>query len=444
MSRYQEALAWLYGLESRGIKLGLSRMEAALALRGDPHEGLRYLHVAGTNGKGSVCAMAERSLRAAGHKTGWFSSPHLHRYVERVRIGGRPLSEKEMASRIFSLRDDARLPPLTFFEYTTLAAFEAFRDHGCDVVVLEVGLGGRLDSTNVVTPTVSVITQLALDHTHILGNSLRAIAKEKAGIVKPGAPLVTSVRDRSALAVLRARAKAAGVPLSRLGADFQHQPSEQSAGRARGRRIDVRVGEHSLLGLRLSLDGAFQPENAACAVAALIALREGGLSVPDEAIRAGLARVRWPGRMESISAKRSRVGVATLIDAAHNPEGCVALAAELRRRLGEQAGRAGAKKNVVLLFGAMVDKEHAPMLACFDGLVSRRVYVTPGVQRAAKAATFKALRPGVVADSVSAGIERAAKLAGPEGLMVVAGSIHLLGEVRAEILGLRQDPPIAM
>ena len=180
MSGYQEALTWMYGLESRGVKLGLAPMQAALSLRGNPHDGLRYLHVAGTNGKGSVCAMTERALRAAGYRTGWFSSPHLHRYVERIRINGRPIAEAEMARRLFSLRDDPRLPQLTFFEYTTVAAFEAFREHGCDVVVLEVGLGGRLDSTNVVSPTVTVVTNIGLDHMHVLGDNIRSIAREKA------------------------------------------------------------------------------------------------------------------------------------------------------------------------------------------------------------------------------------------------------------------------
>ncbi len=233
MSGYQEALTWMYGLESRGVKLGLAPMQAALSLRGNPHDGLRYLHVAGTNGKGSVCAMTERALRAAGYRTGWFSSPHLHRYVERIRINGRPIAEAEMARRLFSLRDDPRLPQLTFFEYTTVAAFEAFREHGCDVVVLEVGLGGRLDSTNVVSPTVTVVTNIGLDHMHVLGDNIRSIAREKAGIIKARAPLVTGVRDPVAAAVMTEKVRRMGTTSWRLGRDFSITPTGEKRGEPR-------------------------------------------------------------------------------------------------------------------------------------------------------------------------------------------------------------------
>ena len=421
----------MYGLESRGVKLGLGPMQSALKVRGNPHEGLRYLHVAGTNGKGSVCAMAERALRAAGLRTGWFSSPHLHRYAERIRINGRPIGEAELGRRLLALRDDPRLPALTFFEYTTVAAFEAFREHACDVVVLEVGLGGRLDSTNVVTPTVTVVTNIGLDHTHILGDNVRSIAREKAGIIKARAPLVTSVRDRVAAAVLTERVQRVGTTSWRIGKDF----GLTETGIVRGRlRYRATVREHHIDDISLGLLGGHQPDNAACAVAALVALRGKGLDVPDDAIRTGLAKVRWPGRLEWIPKKHGKP--AYLLDAAHNPDGCRTLAKELVRRA--HPGR------VVLLFGAMVDKDHVPMLAALDDVVDKRVYVTPRVTRAARADKFRKIRPGTVASTVHAGLERANALAGPDGLVVVAGSIHLLGEVRADILGLRCDPPIAM
>jgi dihydrofolate synthase/folylpolyglutamate synthase len=348
-----------------------------------------------------------------------------------VRLNGRPIAEREMGRRLLELRDDARLPPLTFFEYTTLAAFEAFRAHGCDVVVLEVGLGGRLDSTNVVTPAVTVVTNIGLDHTHILGDSLRSIAREKAGIIKARAPHVSGVRDPVAAAVITERVRRAGTSSWRIDRDFELTP----VGERRGRPVyEARVRDELIDNLTLGLSGAHQPDNAACAVAALVALRGRGLDVPNDAIRAGLAKVRWPGRLEWLPSKGGRP--AFLLDAAHNPDGCRVLARELERRAHE--GR------VVLLFGAMVDKEHGPMLAALDGVVDKRIYVTPGVTRAARADKFPKLRPGVAARSVRAGLERAVKLAGPEGVVVVAGSIHLLGEVRADVLGLRCDPPIAM
>ena len=194
MKAYERELRWLYGLESRGIKLGLERVVTAAEARGHPERACRFVHVAGSNGKGSVATMLESVLRAAGYRTGQFASPHLQRYVERVRIGGRPISEREAARRLQELRTDARLRQLTFFEYTTLLAFEAFRDHACDVVLLEVGLGGRLDATNIVVPEVSVITSISFEHTHILGDTLPKIAREKAGVLKPGITGVVGAR----------------------------------------------------------------------------------------------------------------------------------------------------------------------------------------------------------------------------------------------------------
>ena len=180
-ARYEAALRWLYGLSARGIRLHLDRMRGAVAARGMPQKGLRVVHVAGSNGKGSVCAMVERGLRAAGYRTGLFTSPHLHRYAERVRIAGRPLGEGEVADRLEELRQAMPdLPRLTFFEVTALLAFEAFRDHAVDAVVLEVGLGGRLDATNVVgAPLCSVVTGIALEHTRILGDTLERFADAK-------------------------------------------------------------------------------------------------------------------------------------------------------------------------------------------------------------------------------------------------------------------------
>jgi folylpolyglutamate synthase/dihydropteroate synthase len=228
VTRYQDALRWLYGLESRGIKLGLERMLAAAEVRGHPERGVRYVHVAGTNGKGSVATMVESVLRTAGYHTGQFASPHLQRYVERVRIAGRPITESEAAARIESLRADDRLPALSFFEYTTMLAFEAFRDAQCDIVVLEVGLGGRLDSTNIVTPEVSVITNISLEHERILGNTVTKIAREKAGVLKPGVPCVVGTRSKSARRVIRARAQTVGAPVRWIDRDFERSSGAPS------------------------------------------------------------------------------------------------------------------------------------------------------------------------------------------------------------------------
>jgi dihydrofolate synthase/folylpolyglutamate synthase len=423
VSRYREELAWLYGLESRGIKLGLERMHEAVALRGHPERELVFIHVAGSNGKGSVATMLESTLRAAGYRTGQFSSPHLQRYVERVRVDGRPISEREAALRLRSLRTDARLPALSFFEHSTLLAFEAFRDAQCDIVLLEVGLGGRLDSTNIVTPRVSVITNISLEHQRILGETRARIAKEKAGIIKPGVPCVVGAKGREVRRAISAVARRQKAPVRWLGRDFEAAWA--------GRSLDVRVGTRRWDGLQLGLRGRYQGENAACVIAALWELGSSEFAVPEQALRRGLRNAKWPGRLELHKGQPS-----FLFDAAHNAAGCAALVSHL-----DSLNWPGP---IVLLFAAMKDKRHDRMLAAFDGTVAQRVYVAPAIERATAPARLAELRPGTVARSVRDGLARAQRAAGPDGLVVVAGSIFLVSEVRALVKGVRTDPIIAM
>jgi len=423
VTRYREALRWLYGLESRGIKLGLERMARAAELRGHPEREVQYVHVAGTNGKGSVATMVESVLRAAGYRTGQFASPHLQRYVERVRIAGRPISERAAARRIEELRADTRLPPLTFFEYTTLLALEAFRDAHCDIVVLEVGLGGRLDSTNIVTPEVSVITNISFEHQRILGDTLPKIAREKAGVLKPDVPCVVGARGKSVRRAITARASEVGAPLRWIDRDFESAWDSHS--------LSVRVGEQSWAALRLGLRGKYQGDNAACALAALTELRKRGFEVSDANIRAGLKRAKWPGRLEW-----HRGDPSFLFDAAHNAAGCETLARYLDEL--DFSGR------TVLLFGAMRDKDHRRMLAAFDDRVDRRVYARARVHRSDSADRFAKIRKGSVSRSVRDAVTRAQRAAGPDGLVVVAGSIFLVAEVRALVKNVRTDPQIAM
>ena len=423
MTRYQEALQWLYGLESRGIKLGLERIAEAAEVRGYPQRDLCCVHVAGTNGKGSVATMVESVLRAAGYKTGQFASPHLQRYVERVRVGGRPISEREAAARIDELHADSRLPPLSFFEYTTLLAFEAFRDAECDIVVLEVGLGGRLDSTNIVTPEVSVITNISFEHQRILGDTLAKIAREKAGVLKAGVPCVVGARGKSARRAISARASAVGAPLRWIDRDFESAWN--------GGLLSVRVGDQEWTGLRLGLRGDYQDDNAACALATLTELGDRGFEVSEAHIRKGLRRAKWPGRLEW-----HRGRPAFLFDAAHNASGCETLARYLDEL--EFPGK------VVLLFGAMRDKDHRRMLAAFDDRVDRRIYAAPAIYRAESPARLAKIRQGAVARSTRDAVARAKRAAGQDGLVVAAGSIFLVSEVRALVKNVRTDPPIAL
>ena len=431
---YASELRWLYGLSARGIRLELDRMRGGLAHRGHPERGLAVVHVAGTNGKGSVSSFCERMLRAAGYRTGLFTSPHLHRFVERFKVNGRPLSEGEVTQRLADQRRDAEnMPPLTFFEHSALLALEAFRDHRCDVVVLEVGLGGRLDATNVVDdPVVSVVTRIAFDHVNILGDTLGAIAGEKAGILKTGRPAVLGAREPEARRVLLEVARRRRTKPWLLGRDFDGEPVP------RGARIRVGADTREL---RLGLLGAHQAENAAISVAAMHRMRAEGWAIDEDAIATGLAKTTWPGRLELRRPPRSEHGPRPrfLFDCAHNPDGCAALAEHLRTMPRSSEGRR------VLLFGALADKEHEPMLASFDELVDRRVYAVPKMPRAPKSAkVFTTIREGTVARSVREGIAKAEKLAGPDGLVVVGGSIFLVQEARAHVLGLRTDPSVGM
>ncbi len=400
----------------------------ALELRGQPHHGMRYVHVGGTNGKGSVAAMVASILRAGKHETGLYTSPHLHRFTERIRIGGRPVSQARAAKKIEEMREllaQPGAPELSFFETATLMAFELFQEAHCEAVVLEVGLGGRLDATNVVMPDVTVITRISLEHEHILGSEVEEIAAEKAGILKPGVPLVSSARMSPAREVIEARARELDVPVWWIDSDFSARP-------ARRGRIDVRVGREWVEGVKLPLLGAHQVDNAATAVATAVALRTRGFKLDDAAIRKGVASTRWPGRLERIPGAPP-----VILDSAHNPDACAALASYLSARHPEG--------NRVLVFGVMKDKDIEAMLQVLDGLIDVYVFTEPtGISRAASAEALAEIRHGRVARGVKDALYRARRAAGEDGEVVVAGSIFLVAEARAELLGVKSDPPIAM
>lgn len=422
---YAESLGWIYALGSEGMKFGLGRMRRALKKRGRPDADLRFVHVAGSNGKGSTCAMIERGLRAAGYKTGWFSSPHLHRYAERFRVNGRPLGDAEVARRLAGFRE-ADLG-LTFFEYSVLLAFEAFRDHECDVVVLEVGLGGRLDATNTIEASdLCVVTNIALEHTAILGDTRALIAKEKGGIFRRGALAVIGAEDagdgadEKSQTVLRRMAKRRDMDPWLIGGDFR------GTSLPRG-RAEIRVGR-TRYALRLSLAGDYQVHNASVAAAALHRLRSSGFRIPRKAVETALTKAKWPGRLE----RQVVDGVEYIFDAAHNPDGCRALAAHLKGL---------PKKKTTLLFGALADKDHEAMLSAFDGFVDSRIYSLPAMRRAADLADFRRVRPGHIAKDVDSALAMARRRG---ERVVVGGSIFLVSAIRSRVLGIRSDPPIAL
>jgi dihydrofolate synthase/folylpolyglutamate synthase len=394
-----DVLQRLYERIPLGMRLGLEPMRDACARTGHPERAFEVVHVAGTNGKGSACAMVEAIARADGRTTGLYTSPHLCRFAERIRIGAEPVSDDALASLLARALDAG--PDLSFFETATLAAFLAFREARVDVAILEVGLGGRLDATNVVPPPrAAAITRIALDHTDRLGATLVAIAREKAGIAKPGLDVVLGPMARDVRVAIDEVARAHGATTSPVG--------------------DEPLPE------RLGLPGEHQRDNAR--IAAVLGARIGA---PAGAIERGLAGVRWPGRLE-------RIGD-VLLDAAHNPDGARALAAHVR----SLALPPGA---VRLVFGALADKDWPPMLDELAPLAGERVYVAPlGASRnAVDPAAMAARHPGTVSPTVQGALESATAGASPRRLTVLCGSLVLVGQARALLLGLPRDPPVAL
>lgn len=424
---YEQALEYLATLGKFGINLGLARIEKLLDLMGRPERRFRSVHVTGTNGKGSTTAMLASILQAAGIRTGMYTSPHLEDYTERFVIDGQPVSHAELAAAIAHTRRfvDAMTAEgwehPTEFEVLTAAAFHIFSAAGVEYAVVEVGLGGLLDSTNVILPEVAVITNVTLEHTDRCGSTLAEIAAHKAGIIKPAVPVVTAARGE-ALDVIRRTAESKGAPLSVLGRDFYAEPSGLDGWRQQVAIISRRHGDMGRLSL--SLLGRHQAENAAVAVLAALTVAEKDKRVTPDAIRAGLADARWPGRFEIVPGRP-----VVVIDGAHNPAG----AAVLRATLDEVfPGRP-----VVFVLGILGDKDVEGitdlLVRAADGVVA----VKPLSERAADhdrvLAAVRAERREA-ADTVAGGVERAIELAGPDGVVCVAGSLYLVGPARRNIV----------
>jgi dihydrofolate synthase / folylpolyglutamate synthase len=368
MTRYQQALDLVWGLVNFETKppenrepYTLDRMRTLAERLGNPQRRLRTIHVAGTKGKGSTAAMIERALRAAGYRTGLYSSPHLHDPRERLRIDGNPVSREDFISLVERLRPhiDA-LPDVTTFEALTAMAFLWFVESEVDLVVLEVGLGGRLDATNLVTPLLSVITPLALEHTAVLGNTIEEIAAEKGGIIKPGVPVVTAVQSPAARAVLERIATERAAPLVVAGEQLR---AERTRVTLEGQQFSVawlEGGGSGYEALHLSMLGRHQVENSLVAIAALHELREQGVPWEEAAIREGLAAVEWPARVEVLQRKPLVVA-----DGAHTPESATALVSALREACP------GGWARGTLVIGISSDKNISGILPALRPLADR-------------------------------------------------------------------------
>lgn len=420
-------------MESR---LGLGRIVELLRLLGNPQKELRFVHVAGTNGKGSTCAFVAQVLQQAGYKTGLFTSPYIVEFADRIRIDGVNISDSDLSQVTLTVKEaaDAMDDHPTEFELMTAVAFLHFSLQQCDIVVCEVGMGGRLDSTNVIeSPEVSVIAALALDHTAILGNSLVEIAHEKAGIIKQGTPVIVWPQKPKAQEVLERIAADLDAPL--LMPDFSQLTVRPFEGENRTlRSFDYRDYE----ALEISLMGSYQPYNAALAIEVIEVLRGKGWHIEEDILRSGLLSTSWPARFEIID----KEGSYFVIDGAHNIEGVKALADSLTEVFPGQ--------KAVFILGFLEDKDYPEMLETILPRGSAFVTITPPNPRALSAEKLacairwtgqdlmgcSACVNPLVAPDIPRAIEQAKHLAGTSGLVVAAGSLYSVAEIKR---ALRED-----
>ncbi len=446
---YQETWTFLDNLQFFKIKLGLDSMTMFLEELGSPERELRFVHIAGTNGKGSVAVTLLTLLAKAGYSVGLYTSPHLSSVRERFRINDQYISEDEFAeegSRIHDILDGRQI---TYFEFTTALAMLWFARRKVDLVILEVGLGGRLDATNVITPLVSVITNVSMDHEMYLGDTLAEIAGEKAGIIKENIPVVSGVGlgetddERIVLSVVERFCQDKSAPLFLHGRDFLMEQSEDGGWNywSMKRKGCCQLRE-KITGLRSKLVGNYQLVNAGLALATLEFLDQAGFPVGEQFIRSGLLEVSWPGRLESFclsASDRSRVdcdhedSLHYLLDGAHNPAGVASLLEALKNDFQYD--------KLILVWAAMSDKDFAAVLPQIAGLAQEIIFTKLDYERSAEPARMVKILPADIQDraicenNLDKALAKAAELAGRADLICIAGSLYLIGEARKILLG---------
>jgi dihydrofolate synthase/folylpolyglutamate synthase len=418
------AWQWLTSLSPRGIQLGLERVEAALSRLGNPHKDLVAVTIAGTNGKGSTAAFLASILHTAGYRTALYTSPHLVSVTERIRIGGHTILPSDFARWASMVRDAIEAPPaipLTLFETLTVMALGYFRERQVDIAVLEVGLGGRLDATNVVDAKVAVLTPVGLDHQDLLGPTKRDICREKIHILKPNATLVCHVAPTLWRDVVGPFAYALRAPARRAGVDFVHTFHEDG--------FRYRGAQHRIGNVTLGLSGVHQGVNAALACAAAEALGTMGFHLSSLHLAEGLYRARHRGRLERFEPNEGRP--ATLIDGAHNPMGARVLARHVGSFLPERPR--------VLLYGVNPDKDVGPMLKALVPLADAVVLTQSTARPVADFGRYERVAkrvgraPVIAVPNQLRALESASSLAGPEGGLLVTGSLYLLGDLLPHI-----------
>lgn len=446
---YQETLAYLFGLQRFGIKLGLTNISALLKNFGDPHAGLPAVHIAGSNGKGSTAAFLTSMLRQAAYRVGLYTSPHLVDFNERIQVNGVPIPTGKVVHlteqirravartakdgelwptsdpEFFPERFDPQKATITFFEFTTAMAFLHFREERVDVAVLETGMGGRLDATNVIDPLLSLITPISMEHQQYLGKTLIQIAEEKAGIIKAQRPLLTSARQLQVLSLFRKRCRELHSPFYAWGKDFSAQEVGPQVIHFQGR-------SHRWSDLRLGLVGSHQVINASLALGAVEVLMEYGFAVQEDHLRRGLEEVKWPGRLELIEG-HPRI----LLDGAHNPAATHVLKKALQKSFP--------RRQLLLVMGVMSDKAIPKMMADLVPLADFLILTRPRMDRAAslellhaQASSFR--KPTIEVPEVGQALGRALNEAKDEDLILVSGSLYTVGEARAYLMSRGMIP----
>ncbi|MDI6601789.1 MAG: folylpolyglutamate synthase/dihydrofolate synthase family protein [Thermoanaerobacteraceae bacterium] len=419
---YKEAIEWIHSVNRFGMKLGLDNIKRLTDALGNPQNKYKIIHVAGTNGKGSVCAMTASILKEAGYKVGLYISPYLEEFNERIQINGVNIPNEDLArlaTQVKSIIDgmvSSGLAHPTEFEVVTAIGLKYFEEQGVDFAVVEVGLGGRFDATNVVTPLVSVITNIGYDHMDVLGDTLPKIAFEKAGIIKRGIRVVSYPQEAEVLDVIKARCEEEGAYLSVVDLDDIRLKATSPDGQA--------FEYKDLKDLRICLLGEHQLLNAATAINAICYLGDYGIDIKDEAIRRGLENARWPGRLEVM-----KQDPYILIDGAHNPQG----AGVLRKAIEDIFNY----RKLVLVIGVLKDKDVDGILKTILPIANAAVLTKPDNPRALSAAELndrvKNIMPGLKTyceDDIESAVRKGIELTDRKDLLLMCGSLYLIGEVR--------------
>lgn len=419
---YQEAVDYLTERRARNMKLGLEHIQALLERLDNPQNGFKSIHIAGTNGKGSTAAILESILRQAGFHTGLYTSPHLINLRERIRTHGACISELDMLSQVVDIQPAAEETDASFFEILTAIAFKYFSEQQVDLAVVETGLGGRLDATNTLTPELSIITEIGLDHTRILGKRMEKIATEKAGILKNGIPGIIGSQIDSVRDFYRGIAKKRDLDLRYVLGEILIENVRLLES---GTLMDVRMDGREYKDLNLHLPGCHQVENAATALCAVDELRKQGWSIPDEAIYAGFAETNWRARLELV-----QIAPKIVLDSAHNPLGA--------KRLRHALEDIFQYKKLILVFGVLADKDYITMAKSLFPLASHIILTKPPNERALDPTKLLPLTDSKkqsvdVLEAVDDAWNKAMQIADTDDLICACGSIYFVGDILQQL-----------